>query len=109
MPLVAFSNVVLPEPFGPIRPTSWPFAIAKDTESSAWLPPNATLPSTISNTGPCPAEVSVNDSPVPDPFRPSLIAARGPRLSARGRLGTAEHSRRPPSHAPEPRCGLGHG
>ena len=37
MPLVAFSNVVLPEPFGPIRPTSWPFAIAKDTESSAWF------------------------------------------------------------------------
>ena len=35
-------NVVLPAPFGPINPTSWPSATERSTPSSAFRPPKAT-------------------------------------------------------------------
>src|SRR5262245_66668108 len=34
-------SVVLPEPFGPTRPTTSPLATARFTPRSAWMPPNA--------------------------------------------------------------------
>src|SRR6516162_3500889 len=34
------NRVVLPAPFGPIRPRIWPSSISKETPSSAMIPPN---------------------------------------------------------------------
>jgi hypothetical protein len=38
-PEIRLKAVVLPEPFGPIKPTSSPFATEKDTPSRARTPP----------------------------------------------------------------------
>ena len=41
-PLIASMNVVLPAPFGPIRPTSCPSPTSRSTSTTAWTPPNRT-------------------------------------------------------------------
>ncbi len=56
-PVTASISVVLPAPFGPIRPSSSPSRTSRSTASRAWTPPNAT------------------DSPVTD--RTGTVAARG--------------------------------
>src|SRR6185295_6930482 len=50
MPVTAFSVVVLPAPFAPIRLTSSPSRTSKLAPLTAWMPPLATRkPSTWSN------------------------------------------------------------
>jgi hypothetical protein len=44
-------SVVLPAPFGPIRPTIWPDCTSKETPSSATIPPNRTVRSRTDSTG----------------------------------------------------------
>jgi hypothetical protein len=41
-PLMASMKVVLPAPFGPIRPTSWPSSTSRSTSIKARTPPNET-------------------------------------------------------------------
>src|SRR2546421_1135439 len=49
MPVMAFSVVVLPAPFAPMRLTSSPSRTSNDTPLTAWMPPYATLrPVTLS-------------------------------------------------------------
>ena len=43
-------NVVFPDPFGPIRPTTSPSRSRRDTFRSAWTPPKRLLTSTASST-----------------------------------------------------------
>ena len=40
--MIASMNVVLPAPFGPIRPTSCPSSTARSTSSTACTPPKRT-------------------------------------------------------------------
>src|SRR5258705_12470193 len=50
MPVMAFSVVVLPAPFAPIRLTSSPWCTSNDAPFTAWMPPYATFrPVTLSN------------------------------------------------------------
>src|SRR5829696_9700461 len=89
--------VVLPAPFGPIRPTIWPSGTSRETPSRATIPPNrrVTLRSESSAIG-----------------RRSLFGRVGgcqrdprstetPLLSARGRTrGRAAHEPEPEDHEP---------
>jgi hypothetical protein len=42
-PQMTLNTVVLPAPFGPMTPTTWPSGTAKETSSSASRPPKRTL------------------------------------------------------------------
>ncbi len=51
MPLMQLNSVVLPEPFGPIRPQICPAPTVNDTPASATMPPKRTATSTTSSSG----------------------------------------------------------
>ena len=42
-PQIALNSVVLPAPFGPITPSTWPRSTPSETFSSAMIPPNLTV------------------------------------------------------------------
>src|SRR3954454_8324770 len=49
-PQMTLNNVVLPAPFGPMRPVTWPTSTRRSTSSSARTPPNSTETSATSRT-----------------------------------------------------------
>ena len=49
MLLMQLNSVVLPEPFGPIRPQIWPSDTVNETWSSAVSPPKRTTTSLMSS------------------------------------------------------------
>src|SRR5690349_10200026 len=86
-PLITLNRVVLPAPFGPIKPVTDPPSTSSVNRSSAWTPPNRTeIPSTRSTD------------------RVALVAGRrdgdrGQRGFGRSFVPTLLHQRVPAEHA----------
>ena len=55
-PLITFISVVLPEPFGPMSPTTLPRSTSKLTSDSAHKPPKRIPTSEIRSTTSCAAD-----------------------------------------------------
>src|SRR5712691_8915028 len=101
-------RLVLPAPFGPIRPTIWPSTMSNETLSSAATPPKRRLTSRTDNSG------SSNTLNLRWPFAPDgghLRTSAGDDSSALGRSsadrcapfpGTKNHSKsgESPAHCP---------
>ena len=49
MRLTTLNIVVLPAPFGPMRPQMWPSSIENESPSSATMPPKRTVTSSTSS------------------------------------------------------------
>src|SRR3979409_1365648 len=74
MPVTTLNSVVLPEPFGPIRPTISPSFTAKSTPARATRPPKRQVTPLQASTAPVMA-------PDPPPEEPLQTASR--RMAAR--------------------------
>src|SRR3954468_971836 len=48
-PVITLNSVVLPAPFGPMSPVTWPGAADSETSSTATLPPKRTMTSSTSS------------------------------------------------------------
>src|SRR5437868_1339587 len=104
-------NVVFPDPFGPIRPTTSPSRRRRDTSRSAWTPPKRLLTSTASSRAL--TRASLRRATQYSRSRPACPAWRGRRSGAWRRRsalrGASEHggraSRRARRRTPAPARG----